>query len=81
MFQPIISTFYVYQILILIQSTSSNDNDLTIPGYDLYRANHSSHVKSGEFVSTVKFSSVESNRHSISTRVHQLRNANQGKIM
>ena len=64
----------------LDSSTSSNDNNLTIPGYDLYRADHSSHVKRGEFVSTIKFSSVESNRHSISTRVHQLPNENQGKL-
>ena len=32
-------------------------------------------------VSTIKFSSVESNRHSIRTRVHQLRNKNREKIL
>ena len=44
-----------------------------MPGYDLYRADHPFNVKRGRFVSTIKIS-VESNRHSIPTRSHQLRN-------
>ena len=38
----------------LDSSIYSNDNDLTIPSYDLYRANHPSNVKRGGFVSTIK---------------------------
>ena len=56
----------------LDSSISSNNNNLTIPSYDIYRADHPS---------TRKSSSVESNRHSIPTRVHQLRNENRGKIV
>ena len=50
MFQPIISTFYAY----LDSSISSNDNNLTMPGYDLYRADYPSNVKRLGFVSTIK---------------------------
>ena len=38
----------------LDSSISSNDNNLTIPGYDLYRVDHPSNVKRGGFVSTIK---------------------------
>ena len=39
----------------LDSSVSSNDNNLTIPGYDLYRADHPSKVKrGGGFVSTIR---------------------------
>ena len=65
----------------LDSSISSNDNNLTIPGYDLYRADHPSNVKRGGFVSIIKFSIVESNRHSIPTKVQQFRNENRRKIM
>ena len=72
----------------LDSSISSNNKRLTIPSYDLYRADHPSIVKRGGwgwglylFVSAIKLSTVESNRHSIPTRVHQLRNENRGKIM
>ena len=52
---------------------SSNGNNLTIPDYDLYRADPPSNIKQGEgggeeeVVTTIKFSSVESNLHSIRT--------------
>ena len=65
----------------LDSSISSNDNNLTIPDYDLCKADHPSNAfKCGGFVSTIV--SVESNRNSIRTRMqYHFRNENRGKGM
>ena len=61
---------------------SKKDNNLTLPGYDLYRADRPSNVKRGGGVYLLsKCSSVEGNRHSIPTKTLQLPNENRGKIM
>ena len=54
-------------------TSTSNDINLAIPSYDLYTWRR--------VVSTINFSSVESNRHSRPTRVHQLRIENRRKLM
>ena len=66
----------------LDSSISSSDNNLTIPGYDLNRADHPSNVKHGVgfciyFKKFFPLNVIDL----ISTRLHQLRNANRGKIM
>ena len=63
----------------LDSTISSNDNDLTIPCYDLHRADHPSDVKRRVCIYYKNF--LETSRHSIPTRVHQLQNENRGKIM
>ena len=52
----------------LDSSISSNDNNLTIPCYDLYRADYLSNAKRGWSLYLLQqFTSIEGNRHSIST--------------
>ena len=65
----------------LDSSISSNDNNLTIPGYDLYRADHPSNVKRGGGGGGCIYYKNYSTILPLSTRVHQLRNENRGKIM
>ena len=54
----------------LDSSISSNGNNLTILGYDIQKADYLSNIKCGRV----------DNRHSIPTRVHQLRNENRENL-
>ena len=70
-------SFHNFDILCLSETyfdstISSNDSNLIIPGYELYRADHPSNVKRGGIcIYYKKSSSIKGNKYSVLTRMYQ----------